>query len=97
MAYQPFPSRQPYAEIGPIFIHERDCQPYTDVHTYPQEFPRNAVILRAYNDADQIVAAKPVLERRVEDVIVEMFNDETIAYLHTRNLSYGCYMFRVER
>ena len=97
LAYQPFRSRQPYAEVGPVFIHERDCQPYADLYAYPQGFPRRAVVLRAYNDADRIVAAEPVLERCVEDVIAEMFKDETIAYLHARNLGYGCYMFRVER
>lgn len=97
MAYQPFASQQPYTESGPIFLHERECQPYADPYNYPQDFPRSAVVLRAYNDADQIVAAEPVLERCVEEVIAEMFKDKTIAYLHARNLGYGCYMFRVER
>ena len=97
LSYQPFPSRQPYAEVGPIFIHERDCQPYADMHAYPPDFPHRAVVLRAYNDADQIVAAEPVMERGVEKVIAEMFTDRAIAYLHARNLGYGCYMFRAER
>jgi hypothetical protein len=97
LAYRPFPSNQPYAEVGPIFVHEQDCYPYQDVSAYPPGFPRKAVVLRAYNDRDQIVGAQAVAERRVEEVIKEMFEDEGTAYLHARNLGYGCYMFRIDR
>src|ERR1051325_261381 len=97
LAYQPFASQQPYAEVGPIFIHERDCEPYRDVGLYPAEFPRRAVVLRAYNDRDQIVGAQAVGERRVEEVIAAMLEERGAAYLQARNLGYGCYMFRVER
>lgn len=97
LAYRPFSFSQPYAEVGPVFIHERDCEPYRDVGAYPPEFPRNAVVLRAYNDQDQIVGAQAVGERRIEDVITEMFDDQGTAYLHARNLGYGCFMFRINR
>jgi hypothetical protein len=97
MAYRPFSSSQPYAEVGPVFVHERDCAPYPDRDTYPPEFPRGAVVLRAYDDRDQIVGAEAVGQRRVEDVIAELFDDPATAYLHARNLGYGCYMFRVDR
>ncbi len=96
-AHQPFDSKQPYAETGPIFIHERDCLPYQNAEVYPPEFPRSAVVLRAYNEKDQIVGATAVGERLVEEVIAELFADSVIAYLHARNLGYGCYMFRIER
>jgi hypothetical protein len=97
MAYRPFGSSQPYAEVGPVFIHERDCQPYADRDAYPPEFPRSAVVLRAYDDRDRIVGAQAVGPRRVEDVIAELFDDPATAYLHARNLGYGCYMFRLDR
>ena len=97
MAYRPFTSHQPYAESGPVFIHERDCEPYQDIHVYPPEFPHSAVVLRAYNYRDQIVGAEVVGDKRVEEVIAEMFDSQATAYLHARNLSYGCYMFGIDR
>lgn len=97
IAHSPFASRQPYAEIGPVFIHERECTPYRDVHRYPPEFPHQAVVLRAYNEGDAIVGAEVVGERDVERVIAELFENEATTYLHARNLAYGCFMFQIER
>lgn len=97
MAHRPFASRQPYAETGPIFIHERACVPYGEGNRYPAEFPHHAVMLRAYNDEDAIIGAEMVGEREVERVIVELFENQEIAYLHARNLAYGCFMFAIAR
>jgi hypothetical protein len=97
LAYRPFASRHPYAEVGPIFVHERECEPYEDIGTYPPEFPRRAVVLRGYDDRDRIVSAEAVGDRRVEDVIAESFGSPATAYLHARNLGYGCFMFRIDR
>jgi hypothetical protein len=97
LSHRPFASAQPYAEVGPIFIHERDCSPYADPHRYPPEFPRDAVVLRAYDVADRIVGAQVVGDRAVESVIEGLFDSEETAYLHARNVGYGCFMFRVDR
>lgn len=97
LAHCPFESNQPYAETGPIFVHERLCQPYTDDSAYPAEFPRSAVVLRGYSSEDRIVAAEAVGERVVENVIGEMFANPAVEYLHARNLGYGCFMFRINR
>ena len=97
LAHRPFESGQPYAETGPIFVHERTCQPYTDDSAYPPEFPRSAVVLRAYSSEDRIVDAQAVGQRIVEEVINEMFANPAIQYLHARNLGYGCFMFRINR
>jgi Protein of unknown function (DUF1203) len=97
MAYRPFAASQPYAEVGPVFIHERDCTPYSLSSAYPAEFPRRAVVLRAYNERDQIVGAQAVGEQRVEEVIARLFDNPATTYLHARNLEYGCYMFRIDR
>ncbi len=97
IAHRPFTSAQPYAETGPIFIHERECASYEDVNRYPLEFPRRAVVLRAYNTSDAIVGAEVVGERDIERLIAELFERQDIAYLHARNLAYGCFMFGIER
>ncbi len=97
LAYRPFESNQPYAETGPIFVHERTCQPYDNYSTYPPEFPRSAVVLRGYSSEDRIVGAEAVGQRVVEDVIREMFANPAIEYIHARNLGYGCFMFRINR
>ncbi len=97
LGHRPFESSQPYAETGPIFVHEQTCQPYEDSSTYPSEFPRSAVVLRGYSSDDRILDAQAVGERVVETVIDEMFANPAIAYLHARNLGYGCFMFRINR
>ena len=97
LAHRPFESNQPYAETGPIFVHEQPCQAYNDKLVYPPEFPRSAVVLRAYSSDDRILDAQAVGERGVETVIAELFANPAIAYLHARNLGYGCFMFRIDR
>jgi hypothetical protein len=97
LAYSPFTSDQPYAEVGPIFIHERECRPYDVTLEYPAEFPREAVVLRAYTDRDEIADAVFVGNAPVEDVIARMLEKPEVAYLHARNSTYGCFMFRIDR
>ena len=96
LAYSPFTSDQPYAEVGPIFIHERECRPYEDTREYPSEFPREAVVLRAYNERDEIEDAGFVGERPVEKAIASLFENPRVSYLHARNSTYGCFMFRID-
>ena len=97
LSHSPFASDQPYAEVGPIFIHEKECRPYEKAEEYPEEFPRNAVVLRAYNIRDEIEDAEFVGSLPVEDVIARLFGSSRVAYLHVRNSTYGCFMFRIDR
>lgn len=97
LSYSPFASDQPYAEVGPIFIHEKECRFDEDAGAYPGEFPREAMVLRAYGAGDEIVDAALVNGRPVEDVIAEFFENPRVAYLHARNGAYGCFMFRIDR
>lgn len=92
----PFESVQPYAETGPVFLHERACAFTQPENAWPSEFPRSPV-LRAYSAKDEIVDAALVGDRRVEDAVGALLAREDVAYVHARNAAYGCYMFRVER
>jgi hypothetical protein len=97
LSHQPFDSPGPFAERGPVYLHERECEPYRDASVYPPEFPRREVVLRAYGHDHEIEDARLPGERPVEDVIAELLADERVAYLHARNAAYGCFMFRIDR
>jgi hypothetical protein len=96
LSHTPFESDHPYAETGPIFIHERECEPFA-ADGYPPEFPHHDVALRAYTAADEIADARLVGPDRVEDVIAGFFGDDRVSYIHARNGGYGCFMFRIDR
>ena len=97
LSYTPFASTQPYAETGPIFIHERECEAYRATAEYPPEFPHHDVALRAYTATDEIADARLVGPDRVEDVIAGLFENDRVSHIHARNGGYGCFMFRIDR
>ena len=54
--YRPFPAPQPYAEIGPIFLHAEACPGYEDADGLPPILEAEGhVIIRGYGDDDRIV------------------------------------------
>lgn len=95
-SYRPFAASGPYAERGPVFVHERECTRHTG-DVYPPEFPKREVALRAYDAADAMIAAEVVGERDVDAVIATRLHDPRVAYLHARNTAEGCFIFRIER
>ncbi len=97
LSYTPFESDQPYSETGPIFVHERECEPYRASAAYPAEFPHHDIALRAYTATDEIADARLVGLDRVEDVIGDLFANDRASYIHARNGGYGCFMFRIDR
>lgn len=97
-SYAPNPYDHPYNEIGPIYIHEIECRPYTDHENFPPELrTRRPLVLRCYDDDGMMVGGQLVGERPVEEVIDSMFDKSEVKYLHARTASVGCYIARVER
>jgi hypothetical protein len=100
IAYRPFSRPGPYAESGPVFIHADACAGYADAGSYPpgyRDWP--AMVFRPYHydgtiayDAIQMGDAATA-----EALIASMFADPAIAFIHTRNVYAGCYMFRISR
>ncbi len=95
--YRPFDSAQPYAETGPVFLHERECTPYATPDLYPPEMPRTLVVIRAYDEHDAIADATLVGKREIEGALEEMLSKPGVAYVHVRNAGYGCFICRVDR
>ena len=97
-SYAPNQHDHPYNETGPVYIHEKECRPYTDNETFPPQLrTRRPLVLRCYAADGIMVGGELVGERPVEDVIESLFQDTNIKYLHARTASVGCYIARVER
>ena len=98
LAYMPFPSRQPYAETGPIFLHQRECSRY-DRNGLPDWFAfLNPAIVRGYDENDWIIyetgAVVPGAE--IERTCTDIFRNPDVAYIHIRS-KYNCFQCRVDR
>jgi len=98
IAYRPSHIGGPYAEVGPVFIHAEACGGYTAPDRYPEGFRHRQQVLRAYDAEGRIVDAVIAQDGdEAESVCAALLSRPEIAYIHSRNVLYGCYMFTVRR
>src|SRR6266516_4295994 len=100
IAWSPFqlPQPSPYAEVGPVFIHAERCAGYPSQDAYPDGFRSRPQVFRAYDTQSRIVDAVLVeAGQGQEAVIAALLVRAEVAFLHSRNVLYGCYMFQIDR
>ena len=100
LAYRPFPAPQPYAEVGPIFVHAEDCPRHGEAAGMPEMFlRREAILIRGYGADDRIVygSGKVIATKEIEAEAARLFERPEVAYIHLRSASNNCYQGRVER
>jgi hypothetical protein len=86
-----------YRETGPVFLHDDGCPGPTD-SGYPEEWRRRTQVFRAYDHAGRIVGGEVVRPGSgQEDAAARLLADPDVAFLHTRNVVYGCYMLTIRR
>ncbi len=98
LAQRPFAQLQPYAETGPIFLHNQPCQHY-DQAQLPAWFAYlEPAIVRGYGtdnwiryDTGQVVPGKVLTA-----VCQQILSDPSVAYVHIRS-KFNCFQCRVER
>ncbi len=94
--YSSIPSGRPYAESGPIFVHEEACARYDRSTEYPAAFRQHRV-LRAYNESNDMIDAVVLGEREPETVVAELFKNPAARFLQARSVTRGCLTFAIER
>jgi len=100
LAYRPFPERQPYAEIGPIFLHAEDCDRYDPAAGVPPMIlARKELVMRGYDGDHRIVEGTGRLVRTndVAATATALLDRPDVVYLHTRCAWNTCYQCRIER
>lgn len=100
LAHRPFAAPQPYAEVGPIFLHAEDCPRYdAAAGVPPMLLRREAVLMRGYGADDRIVygTGKVIPTEDIAPMARHLFERDDIAYIHLRSASNNCYQCRIER
>lgn len=98
LAYRPFDQLQPYAEVGPIFLHWKDCLRY-ESDKLPGWFCHlQPALVRGYGHDDWIryATAKVLPGAELEGACKQILSDPSVAYVHIRS-KYNCFQCRVER
>jgi hypothetical protein len=98
LAYRPFEGLQPYAEVGPIFLHRRTCSRYED-HVLPAWFAhlQPALVLGyGHDDWMRYERGGVVQGMQLGDLCRATLGDPEVSYVHIRS-RYGCFQCRVER
>lgn len=98
LSYRPFAEAQPYAEAGPIFLHQGACARY-DAAEAPRWFAfLDPAAIRGYGsdnwiryDTGQIVSGG-----ELPGAAASILSDASIAYVHIRS-KFGCFQCRVDR
>ena len=100
LAHRPFSRADPYAEIGPIFLHAEACGRYAEETKVPAMFlERERFLMRGYGADDRIVYGTGgiVATDHMEMAAATLFEQSDVAYIHLRSGSYNCFQCRIER
>lgn len=98
LSYRPFPDAQPYAETGPIFLHNVTCPRY-ERDAVPAWFAfLDPAAIRGYDAQDWIRydTGQIVRGREIAEVCETILRDNAIAYVHIRS-KFGCFQCHVDR
>lgn len=98
IAFRPFDQPGPYAEVGPVFVHADGCAGYGTPDRYPDGFRDRRQLLRAYDHQGRITEGIQSRNGDQSEALLEwLLSRHDVAFVHSRNVEWGCYMFSVAR
>lgn len=98
LAYRPFDHAQPYAEVGPIFLHRQACTRY-DGEQLPRWFGHfQPAIYRGYDARHWIryETGGVAPGEQLTDICRQLLSDPDTAYVHIRS-KFNCFQCQIER
>lgn len=95
LAWRPAGVPGPYAEVGPVFVHAQSCPGWTG-DGYPEGLRHRQQLLRAYDGQGCAVDNEIVEGADAETALSRLLDRADVAYVHSRNVLAGCYLFCVD-
>jgi hypothetical protein len=101
-SHSPFTERNAFNQNGPVFIHEKEVEPYSDIYRFPPAIKADKVnfplSLIGYSSKQKMVFTKLVGDVDVDELIVKIFDEHPkVEFLHARNAEACCYICKIER
>lgn len=100
VSYKPFDTTQPFAEQGPIFLHAKECSPYSEPIKRPAMYEEDGdILLRAYDKHERIIygTGQVIKNRDVEAVAAKLLEQTKAAFIHARSATNNCFQYRINR
>ena len=98
LAYRPFDRLQPYAEVGPIFLHHAACDRYVSDQLPTWFAYLQPAIVRGYGRDNWIryETGNVIPGSGLTAACQEILSDPDVAYVHIRS-KFNCFQCRVDR
>ncbi len=91
------PVNTPYRASHAIFVREGATQAYDAVDQIPESMRSRLLSLRAFSDDGMMIDADVAQGTALESVIMRMFANPAVSYIHAHNAKQGCYAGRIDR
>jgi Protein of unknown function (DUF1203) len=99
ISYAPFDKPSPWREVGPVYIHPRECAGHPG-DELPPDLRGGPRILRTYDADDALDYEHITLVPEGEDIepaLRRLFEVPEVATVHVRTLMPQCFLFAVTR
>ena len=102
ISHSPFAVDNAFNQPGPVFIHKKEVEPYSDIHRFPPEIKADKesfhLTLIGYDKKQMMVFTQLVGDDDVDLLIPKIFEKRPdIEYLHARSAEACCFICKIER
>ena len=102
ISHSPFTIDNAFNQPGPVFIHKKDVEAYSDIHRFPPEIKADKesfqLTLIGYSKEQMMVITQLVGDDDVDLLIPKIFEKHPdVEYLHARSAEASCFICKIER
>jgi len=102
ISHSPFAVDNAFNQPGPVFIHKKEVEAYSDIHRFPPEIKADKesfhLTLIGYSKEQMMVFTQLVGDDDVDLLIPKIFEMRPdIEYLHARSAEACCFICKIER
>lgn len=97
MNYEHQSAASPYRSSHAIYVRESASQARPDENEIPESLRRRLLSVRSFDKSGMMLEADVVDGRQVERLVDQLFDNDTVEYLHVHNAKRGCFAARIER
>jgi hypothetical protein len=102
ISHSPFTIDNAFDQPGPVFIHKKDVEAYSDIHRFPPEIKADKesfhLTLIGYSKEQMMVFTQLVGDDDIDLLIPKIFEGHTeVEYLHARSAEASCFICKIER